>query len=67
MKIVSFENLPAVATRPEWARLLGISTFTLSRWEQRGLKRAREKPGAVLYRREDVLKHIGLERMEAAK
>jgi len=52
--------LPALATRPQVARYTQTSVPTLARWaaENRGPRFLRLGPGAVRYRREDVLAWI---------
>jgi hypothetical protein len=66
MRIPPSDNLPAVAQRAEWARLLNCAASSLYRAEKQGLlSPARTKGGRILYTKDSILEWLGLEEMVA--
>jgi hypothetical protein len=67
MKIKDFSNLPEAATRVEWAKLTDRHTVSFARAEAAGLlKGYRPNCRTIIYRREDVLRWLGLPTPEDA-
>jgi hypothetical protein len=62
MRIPKIDNLPDLAQRAEWARLLQCDATTLYRAEKGGdLKGFKATGKAVLYTKDAVLTWLGLE------
>jgi hypothetical protein len=62
MRIPKIENLPDLAQRAEWARLLKCDNTTLYRAEKSGdLKGSKPTGRAVVYLKKDILRWLGIE------
>lgn len=61
MKCVKLDNLPDVARRSAWARLLKMDSSTFRRAEKEG-KLTSSRPGSrtVLYTKDEILHWLGL-------
>ena len=61
MRIPDLSTLPAITTKAEWARIFEISVMKLSRGEgKKLLTGTRPNSRTVLYKREDVLRFLGV-------